>query len=292
MPLNNNFPSLTLELDRIATKKAFFDAGLQTDDLTIPETLVHRALNDVFYVFYPRYTQVYHAKQIELFTEKGRISPYVPSSLKEGVLFIHRFIASPTSIGSIFPSSKNLIDAMTKKISEGVTESIPPRRYLDVGAGTGSFTEGIIAKMRPEDELDVVEYDLDLCNVLKRRFGHLPNVHIHHVSIFEFNPSYQYDVVVTGLPLNNFSSESVGKVFEKYEELTRPRGSFCYFEYLFLPSLSQAFKRAFASLEELQNFEQVLEIKRQIQKQFPVEEEIVYWNLTPAKAIHCQVISV
>ncbi len=279
--------SASLNLESIATKQALSDAGVQVEDFTLVEKVVHRAFNDVLYVFYPAYTQFYQQKQIEVFLERGKGVPsYVPSSLKEGLFFLQRFISSPESVGSIFPSSSGLIDAMTSKVSFEVEQSTLPRRYLDVGAGTGSFTEGIIAKMRPQDQLDVVEYDENLCKFLQRRFQHLPNVHVHHVSIFEFKPPYQYDVVVTGLPLNNFSSDAVASAFKKYEELTRPGGSFCYFEYLFLPTLSRCFRKVFGSNEEVENFEKILEIKSRIQQQFQTDADTVYWNLTPARAIH------
>jgi phosphatidylethanolamine/phosphatidyl-N-methylethanolamine N-methyltransferase len=286
---NHILPSTSLcynYLEEIATRKAQVDAGVQGVALSYLDTLVHFLFNYFLHILCPVYEQFYYEKQIEAFAKTGKeLPPYVSSYLREGVLFIHRFIASPANIGSIFPSSSNLVDAMTRKVAEGITDATP-RRYLDIGAGTGSFTAGIIAKMRPQDHLDVVEYDENLCKLLQRRFRHLSNVHVHPISIFDFAPNHRYDAVITGLPLNNFSSNDVQRALNKYVDLTRPGGSFCYFEYMFLPSIAQLFRRLFCCTESAQNFEQVEQAKNTLKQRFVPEIDSVYLNMTPARAIH------
>lgn len=275
-------------LESIAIKQAGIDAGLQSI-LSVIERIVHLVFNNLLYVCYPAYKEFYHERQIEIFQKNGKEPPpYVNSNLLEGALFIHRFILSPSDIGALFPSSSGLINAMTRKIDEGVAKDTPPRRYLDIGAGTGSFTSKMVEKMRPEDVLDVVEYDPELCVHLQKRFRHLPNVHIHNVSIFDFAPPYQYDVIVTGLPLNNFSSKDVERAFEKYVDLTREGGSFSYFEYMLLPTINHCIKRVFSSTESVENFRKIRLIKHGVQENFSSETDPVYWNMTPARAIHCK----
>lgn len=277
-------------LEMLALKKALTEIGTQNITLSRVEILTHVIFNDLLYVFYPNYTHIYHKKQTEVFACSSKTPPlYVNSSLKEGILFLHRFIASPSSIGSIFPSSAGLIHAMTRKVSEGVNELSPPRKYLDVGAGTGSFTEGIIAKMRPNDTLDIVEYDINLSHLLQRRFQHLSHVHVHNISIFDFHPEEPYDVIVTGLPLNNFSSDTVVQAFKKYADLTKPGGSFCYFEYILFPTIGQVFRKALSYTDSFENAKRIQQAKEEVQNKFLTESDSIYWNITPARAIHCTV---
>lgn len=284
-----NLPSTFLcsnYLEEIATRKAQVEAGVQTVALSYLDVLGHIVFNYFLRIFYPAYEQFYYEKKVEEFARTGRELPsYTSSCVQESILFAHRFIASPTSIGSLFPSSSGLVHAMTAKVAEQRANGSSPRRYLDVGAGTGSFTAGIVAKMQPQDHLDVVEYDVNLCKLLQRRFRHLPNVHVHHVSIFDYQPADRYDVVVTGLPLNNFSSSDVERALNKYVDLTRPGGNFCYFEYMFLPRVIQLFRRLF-NTESAQSFERIQQAKQSIQQRFVSETKSVYLNLTPARAIH------
>lgn len=281
---------LSERLEALALKKALIESETQNFTLSPTERIAHVVFNDLLYVFYPEYTHLYHEKQIEVFASYGKPPPpYMNSSLKEGILFLHRFIASPCTIGSAFPSSISLINAMTRKAWEGVTDTTPPRICLDAGAGTGSFTEKMIAKKRPQDIVDVVEYDLNLANLLKRRFQHIPNVFVHNVSIFDFSPKHSYDVVVTGLPLNNFASDDVDRAFKKYESLTKDGGTFCYFEYMWFPAISQMLNKVFRREESFANKSRIQHIKETVQKTFATEIDSVYRNITPARAIHCTV---
>ncbi len=290
---SNPLPPVSLNsncLSDIATRKAETDAGVEGVALTYFEETVHFTCTHLLYIFYPAYEQFYYESQVDAFARTGKeLPPYVNSWLGEGVLFIHRFIASPASIGSIFPSSSFLVEAMTRKVADGVNPKTAPRRYLDIGAGTGSFTAGMIAKMRPQDHLDVVEFDPNLCKLLQRRFRHLPNVHIHPISIFDFHPKERYDVVVTGLPLNNFASEDVKRALKQYVDLTRPGGSFCYFEYIALPKIAQLVRCLFGCEEASKNFTRIEEAKLKQQEQFGPEIDSVYLNMTPARAIHFKV---
>jgi len=288
--ISQSIALLAERLETIAIRKILVEAKIHNVALTSLEIFVHLVFNDLLYIFYPGYMQFYHEKQVEVFTAIGKIPPmYVNSALKEGVLFLHRFIASPTSIGSVFPSSKSLVCAMTRKVSEGVTAATPPRKYADIGGGTGSFSEGIIAIMRDQDSLDIIEYDESLAKLLQRRFHHLPNVHVHNVSIFEFHPGYLYDAIVTGLPLNNFPSEQVVQAFNKFEALTKPTGSYSYFEYMLFPTIGQKLRQISAHTESFENAKRIQQVKDEVQQKFATEIDSVYWNMTPARAIHCTV---
>lgn len=281
----------SMYLETLANNQAMSEAGIKNVEINCLDKIAHRIFNDLLYIFYPKYKEFYHEKQVEAFTAQGKAPPaYVSSFLQEGILFLHRYISSPSNIGAILPSSRALVLAMTRKIGEGVTETTPPQRYLDIGAGTGSFSDGIISKMRPQDHLDLVEYDKDLCKLLQRKFQHLPNVQVHNISIFDFSPATQYDAIVTGLPLNNFPSDIVNNALKKYIDLTCPGGSFCYFEYMLLPTIGQIIRRILFRTESIQNCERILAAKSKLQEQLPTEIDSVYLNMTPARAIHCKVV--
>lgn len=273
-------------LMEVARSIALLDAGVQTVALSCIDQLVHFLFNYIFFIFYPAYDTFYYEMQVEAFKTAGKELPvYESCGFREAVLFIHRFICSPSCIGSIFPSSSGLVEAITRKVADAA-KNPAPQRYLEIGAGTGSFTQEIINQMKPSDHLDVVEYDADLCRHLQRRFHHLKNVTIHQISILDYDAP-KYDLVVSGLPLTNFTPEFVQEAHQKYVDLTKTGGFFSYFEYIG----GSTIKQAFLCCEAAEKFAQVVALKNALVQSYGEEVDNVWWNITPARAIHCQVNS-
>jgi phospholipid N-methyltransferase len=269
-------------LMNVARARAELDAGVQNVAFSAIDQLVHFTFQYIFMIFYPSYDRFYYERQVIAFRNTGRHLPaYESCGLREAVLFIHRFLHSPIDIGSIVPSSHELINAMTKKVREAALKP-EPQRYLEIGAGTGSFTEEIIRQMKDTDHLDVVEYDPDFCYLLQRKFRHLHNVTIHSVSIFDYN-AMPYDAVVSGLPLTGFPPDLVRRGHQKYIDLTKPGGFFSYFEYIALPSIKQAV--LWGKLAE--DFASVRAQKAALVEEYGDEIDEAWWNMPPARAFHC-----
>ncbi len=140
---------------------------------------------------------------------------------------------NPDVIGAVAESSTYLAKVITREIpSFG-----PEKHILEVGAGTGVFTEQIIQKLRPYDRLDVVELMPELCTILEEKFGQLNNVKIFCGDILEWSPPYRYYYIVSGLPFNSFPADHVEKITARYLELSEPHAACSFFEYKWLPSL-------------------------------------------------------
>lgn len=205
-------------------------------------------------------------------------------SISNSFLFLAQFIKSPLTVGAILPSSTSLSKAITKDMS--LTDhrvSQLGRRILEVGPGTGKFTREIIRHLLPADRLDLVEYDEKFCNILRKRFGHLPNVQIHHISITEFEPNDQYDYIYSGLPLNSFEYSFVEQVYDKFKKMIKHGGKLCYFEYMGLPKIKQAFVVG----KESDNIKKVLEIKKMFFEGNHGKSERVWLNAPPARVCKC-----
>lgn len=155
-------------------------------------------------------------------------------------------------------------------------------RFLEIGAGTGVFTTEIVKKLGPDDLLDVVEYDHTFCEQLRAEFGHNPNVHIHEVSITDFEAA-PYDIIVSGLPLNAFGPEFVAQVLKKYEDLSKPGTTVSYFEYIALEKV----KKAFLFGTDLQNFAKVLDQKQSFVEKHHATHAHIYGNVPPARVQYC-----
>lgn len=209
------------------------------------------------------------------------------SSLSDGIRFIGRFCESPDTVGSIFPSSDRLATAIVRKVREFErSQDDTPCRFLEIGAGTGAFTQKIIDNLQEGDHLDIVEFDSTFCALLRDKFGGLSNVTIHEMSILDYTPEESYDVVVSGLPLNAFSPVFVEAVIEKYKKLTKSAGYLSYFEYMALPKIKQTFLFG----QTAADFQRVLAAKQALVEGYATETDDVWGNLTPARVRHINII--
>lgn len=210
--------------------------------------------------------------------------------------FFVRFIQDPLTIGSIIPSSNSLAEKVTRKIPDFDAHSkIFAQRYLEIGPGTGPMTAAIVRKLRANDSLDLVEFDPSMCEILKKRFGHLPNVRIIQGSILDFELEEgfaKYDATISGLPLTAFSLGQVEAVLKKYDELTVSGGWITYYDYIAQGKIKEIFTKLFLSQEKYDNIRSILDLKKQFTEKHPEKEkDTVLWNIGPAYARHYRVPS-
>ncbi len=212
----------------------------------------------------------------------------------ECLTFLKRFIADPSNVGALAPSSVALASAITAGLDQSDLKTyLSGRHILEVGAGTGVFTEQIIGKMGPQDSLDVVELDETFYQKLVEKFGKHPQVSIYHCSITEFHPTQKYHYIISGLPFNAFPSGLVLDILNNYKSLIVPNGTISYFEYIAIPMIKMwglsacSICSKSASIEK-ENYSQTLEHLKVFKTLFEATtENAVIANIPPARAIIC-----
>ncbi len=195
--------------------------------------------------------------------------------------FVSAYVRSPQGVGSVIPSSRFVSRAMAKYVD--CTKG--PVRILEIGAGTGPVTEKIIEKMRPEDHLDVIEIDSNLCDVLRQKFGKHKNIYIHCLSVLDWQPNYQYDCIVSAIPHNTFGVDFVGAVIEKYKSLAKPRGVVTYIELMGFARIKKLFLLGKKRARFLEAFGAITAFR----KQFQFDSETVALNIPPAQVYHLKI---
>jgi phosphatidylethanolamine/phosphatidyl-N-methylethanolamine N-methyltransferase len=197
--------------------------------------------------------------------------------------FFQCFLKYPTAIGSFIPSSH----ALASTIAACVDRDARPKRILEIGGGTGTFTQAILERLTPSDTFDVVDINPRCCGILQRKFCGVEQLKVHHLSIMDWNPAAPYDVIVHGLPLNNFRPAFARAILEKLHSLLCPWGKVAYFEYAVLPRL-RAFGRRVLNYRKYKQFLKTLEMKERFRRTFAhSREEIVWANIPPAVVITC-----
>jgi len=137
--------------------------------------------------------------------------------------------------GAVLPSGRRLAAALARYVAgDG-----PPKRILEAGPGTGAVTRRIAKAMRPEDRLDLVELNERFVACLTRGLADDPllkqvadRTRVLHCAVETLPAEPCYDVIVSGLPLNNFSAAAVEGILKKFAELLRPGGTLSFFEYM------------------------------------------------------------
>jgi phospholipid N-methyltransferase len=204
-----------------------------------------------------------------------------PEIVDHTLTFFNNFVQDPQQVGALLPSSKALSKEMVRHIPKFELDlQSTPRFFLEVGPGTGSFTDKIIKRLGPHDVLHLVELDNKFCELLRKKYAKLIDsrkIEIFNVSILNQSESFMYDFIISGLPLNSFSPDFVKKIFLKLEKLGKDGSKLSYFEYLLIPTIKRIFS------EEIERIQQ---IKDAFEKKHPLGTADIYFNVLPAKVRH------
>ncbi len=101
------------------------------------------------------------------------------------------------------------------------------------------MTNAILAALQPTDQVTLVEINPEFANHLSERLQTEPawqrvaeRVTIRTEAIQDFAADDQFDVIISGLPLNNFSIETVESILAGLNRLAKPGSTISFFEYI------------------------------------------------------------
>lgn len=279
-----NKDSLTQKLVSVVNRIVhFIKSGVWINDSKLCQWAASHKDHKISNLFY---NKAIRRKLIRYENNRVIAKPTFIESVKTSLHFLHEFFKDPATVGAILPSSSRLAREIVRQIPKDLNAK--PRTILEIGPGTGIFTDKIIQRMNTEDELHLVEFDKSFCDQLKEKYKHLPNVKIFHRSItdHEIDAKQKYDYVVSGLPLNAFRSEFVNEVFQKIKHITKPNAKLSYFDYVFISRI----KRFFSSDAERINFDKIFKAKEDFYAQNKLSKAYVVLNAPSARVVHHQIM--
>jgi phosphatidylethanolamine/phosphatidyl-N-methylethanolamine N-methyltransferase len=199
--------------------------------------------------------------------------------------FVREFRRTFETTGALLPSGRLLAKALTRPISQDRAAL----RILEVGAGTGAVTKEIVRYLKPGDRLDIVELNERFVRVLQHRFEKEPvfqavaeRTSILHVAVQDLQCREPYDYIISGLPMNNFSTQLVQEIFQHLLSLLRPGGTLSFYEYLWI----RGFKMLLSRSQERRRVAEVGSVLKDYLKRYEVQCDTVFGNLPPALAHH------
>lgn len=142
-------------------------------------------------------------------------------------LFFRALASNPRTVGAIAPSGPNLANLITSEI----TATSGP--VLELGPGTGIFTEALLERGVKESDLTLIEYGSDFMRLLQMRFPRARVLWMDASWIISHDlfRDKQFGAVVSGLPLLNMSSKKVMAILTGAFSNLRPGGAFYQFTY-------------------------------------------------------------
>ena len=198
-------------------------------------------------------------------------------SLGSTFSLIKEFCLHPCEVGAISPSSSYVGEELSRFIS---INSSKKRHILEIGGGPGNITDIIASKMGPEDHLDMVEINPDLCEQAKKRLAKYKNVTVHCCSIMDWKVDFSYDIIISTLPFNVFSYDFFKKVFNHISTLGSSNVVFSYVEYI---SFGVIKLRLMFGDEEVYKIRQFLEKER---SNHLIREKNILLNIPPLRVFH------
>lgn len=157
----------------------------------------------------------------------SRIGPISVLSMTDVFPFLSALFADPRRVGAVIPSGAALAAAITREIS---LDSAP---VIELGPGTGAFTQKLLERGVPEDRLALIEYGCDFARLLRVRF---PQAQVFQMDAARLKDVRLFDeekagAVISGIPLLSLSAREVMAILKSAFHHLRADGAFYQFTY-------------------------------------------------------------
>ena len=160
---------------------------------------------------------------------KKEPAPSAIAKATAALAFLARFAAKPTQVGAIFPSSRQLAEAMLDGIDLKVGDIV-----IEFGPGTGAFTEVVLERLPEGAKYLGIERDPHFHGHLESRF---PGIDFHHGSA-EGLPGLlagkgwgKPNLILSGLPFASMPPEVQELILNATREALHEEGEFRTFTY-------------------------------------------------------------
>jgi phospholipid N-methyltransferase len=151
---------------------------------------------------------------------------------RERWLFLRRVLSAPRYVGSVTPSSRYLVEALVQ-----LYDVSKVRTAVELGPGTGPFTEGLLARLPADSRLLCIERDERFADHLRRRFddprlavvtGDAQELERH---LADHGLGARVPLIVSGLPFTSLPAEVRESILGAITRCLSPDGAFLLYQY-------------------------------------------------------------
>lgn len=144
--------------------------------------------------------------------------------IREGFLFLRRFISEPGQIGSVSPSSRYLVEKLLKRINWSQVHSA-----VELGAGTGVVTSRILELIEPGTKFQAFELDSQLRQTLELKF--CSHILANAVDLPLIAEHHSLDLVVSSLPWTTLPRDTSRAILQGILDTLKPNGQMVAYQY-------------------------------------------------------------
>ncbi len=147
----------------------------------------------------------------------------------EKLLFFKRLLRNPASVGAVVPSSLALANFICRHVKYA-----PDEYVLELGAGTGRFTQALINHGVPLNQIVAVELDPVLANYLRQRFPEVIVIEGDATQLATLLPEHiqgHVRTVLSGIPMVNMPKEVLMAIVQSSFKTMVDQGVFLQFTY-------------------------------------------------------------
>jgi phospholipid N-methyltransferase len=216
----------------------------------------------------------------------------MPNWFQESRTFLRQYRTNFKHTGAVLPSGRSLGRALThfvRRCDDGQNGASSRRRVLEVGPGTGAVTRHICEGLRDDDTLELCELNATFVEVLRQRLAAespfcdvATRVSVHHKPVEELLADEPFDLIVSGLPLNNFEVHEVERILDLFGRLLKPTGTLSFFEYIGIRKLRAAVSGG-AGRQRLRGIERAMD---GVLRAGEIRRDHVWANVPPAYVHH------
>lgn len=152
--------------------------------------------------------------------------------LSENLTFFRQFLRSPKMIGSIIPTSNQVIGRTLDHVDWPATQV-----FVEYGPGVGTFTRPILERLRPDARLIAIDTCQDFIDLLSEQIND-PRLRLVHGSAADVETildrhadGQKADYVVSGLPFSTLPPGIGPQIMAATARALAPQGAFLIYQY-------------------------------------------------------------
>ena len=155
-----------------------------------------------------------------------------------GLLFWRQYLRRPLGVGAVMPSGPKLARAMVAALAPGKDEIV-----VELGPGTGAFTEQLIAEGVSPQNLILIELDPHFAAFLRRRYPAATVVEESAANLPQVLAALKRERVsriLSGLPLRSMNVQKREAITRAMAAALVPGGLVAQFSYFHVPPLPKS----------------------------------------------------